>query len=243
MNTQHKDTPADAATWPPLPYAEWRDTCQTLHRMTQIVGKVRLALEPMMNHWWQVPLYVSVRGLTTSPMPTGKRLLEVEFNFIDPVLSLPPSDGQRASIPLVARPVADFYRDFMHALQLVGVDIEVWPIPVEVEGALPLAQDREHTSYDPEAVHRFWRTLVQVDRILRVFRAEFIGKSSPVHFLWGSFDMAVTRFSGRTAPPYPGSAPNLGDWVMREAYSHEVASTAFWPGNDMFPHAAFYAYA
>ena len=231
------------AIWPSLAYADWRDCCHTLHRMTQVIGKLRLALEPMMNHWWQVPLYGSVRGLTTSPMPLGTRLLEVEFDFVDHLLRIRATDCHDVTIALTARPLAGFYRDVMSALASVGVEVDLWCMPVEIPGAVPIDEDEGHASYDPVSANTFWRILVQSTRLLREFRAGFIGKASPVHFFWGSFDLAVTRFSGRTAPPFTGRAANLGDWVMREAYSHEVASVGFWPGNDQFPHAAFYAYA
>ncbi|HXO19085.1 MAG TPA: DUF5996 family protein [Thermoanaerobaculia bacterium] len=237
------DPEPTAADWPPLPYAEWADTRETLQRWTQIVGKTRLALEPMVNHWWQVPFYVSARGLTTSAMPCGARSLEVEFDFLAQQLEIRASDGGRRALPLAARSVADFYAEYESALAALGVPAHIWPVPVEMADALPFAEDREHAAYDPEAAQRFWRVLIQADRVLRAFRARFLGKSSPVHFFWGGFDLAVTRFSGRPAPPHPGGIPNVGDWVMREAYSHEVSSAGFWPGNAQSPAAAFYSYA
>lgn len=242
MKSSTRDSSLDVV-WPPLSYADWRDCCHTLHRMTQVIGKLRLALEPMMNHWWQVPLYVSVRGLTTSAMPVGTRLLEVEFDFVDHLLRIRSTDRGDVTVPLTARPLASFYRDVMAALASIDVEVDIWCMPVEIAEAVPIDEDEGHASYDPLSANTFWRILVQSTRLLREFRSEFIGKASPVHFFWGSFDLAVTRFSGRTAPPFTGSAPNLGDWVMRESYSHEVASVGFWPGNDQFPHAAFYAYA
>jgi hypothetical protein len=237
------EPPADL--WPPLAYESWADTRETLHRFSQIVGKTRLALEPMVNHWWQVPLYVSVRGLTTSAMPYGGRaMVEVEFDFLAHQLEIRTSDGERRTLPLAAQSVADFYAAYRRALTALGVVVDIWPVPVELPGdALPFAQDRLHAAYDPAAAQRFWRLLLQADRILKIFRGRFLGKSSPVHFFWGSFDLAVTRFSGRPAPPHPGGAPHVADWVMREAYSHEVSSAGFWPGSPQAPAAAFYSYA
>lgn len=231
--------------WPALPYAEWADTRQTLHRWTQIVGKTRLALEPMLNHWWQVALYVSARGLTTTAMPcNGGRLLDIEFDLLAHELAIRVSDGGRQSLPLAARSVADFYADYQRALAALEVDLHIWPVPVEIpEDALPFADDRVHASYDPEAAQRFWRVLVQADRVFKVFRGRFEGKASPVHFFWGGFDLAATRFSGRPAPPHPGGIPHVADRVMREGYSHEVASAGFWPGSPQSPETVFYAYA
>jgi hypothetical protein len=236
---------AGDGAWPPLPpYAAWLETVQTLQRWTQIVGKTRLALEPMVNHWWQVPLYVSARGLTTSAMPAGDgRVLEAEFDFLAHRLELRTSDGGRRALALAPRSVADFYAEYRVALAELAVAVEIWPVPVEMPDALPFAEDRVHASYDAGAVERFWRVLVQADRVLRAFRGRFLGKSSPVHFFWGGFDLAVTRFSGRPAPPHPGGAPHVGAWVMREAYSHEVSSAGFWPGSPQLPGAAFYSYA
>jgi len=236
--------PASQAAWPPLPFAEWRETCQTLHRWTQIVGKTRLALEPMVNHWWQVPFYVSARGLTTSAMPYGGgKLLEVEFDFLAHRLLLQTSEDGERVLPLVPQSVADFYAAYEEALAELGVEARIWPVPVELPDALPFAEDRVHAAYDPEAAERFWRVIAQADRLLKVFRSRFLGKASPVHFFWGSFDLAVTRFSGRPAPPHPGGAPHVADWVMREAYSHEVSSAGFWPGSAAAPEPAFYSYA
>ncbi|HXC25850.1 MAG TPA: DUF5996 family protein [Gemmatimonadaceae bacterium] len=240
------DTPGgvtDTGLWPALPFAEWRDTGNTLLRWTQIVGKTRLALAPMVNHWWQVPLYVSARGLTTSAMPYRGGQIEVEFDFTADELQLRTSDGTMRVIPLVAQSVADFYQAYMAMLRDAGIDVSIWPVPVEVEDATPFAEDEKHGTYDAAAVHRMWRALLHADRILHTFRGRFCGKASPVHFFWGGFDLATSRFSGRLAPPHPGGVPHVGDWVMREAYSHEVASAGFWPGNDLFPQAAFYAYA
>jgi hypothetical protein len=229
--------------WPALPYAEWRPTLDTLHMWTQIVGKIRLARSPYANHWWQVPLYVTARGLTTSPMPDGRRTFEMTFDFLDHRLRLEASDGAARSIPLAPRPVADFHREVMAALSALGLETRIWPRPVEVATAIPFPEDRVHASYDADAAARFFGALVQATRVLTEFRGRFVGKASPVHFFWGSFDLAVTRFSGRRAPPHPGGTPNLADWVAREAYSHEVSSCGFWPGGEMLPEPVFYAYA
>jgi Family of unknown function (DUF5996) len=224
--------------WPALPYREWADTLATLHMWTQIVGKVRLALSPRLNQWWEVPLYVSARGLTTSPIPYGAGIFEVNFDFIDHELLIAASDGEIKTLALAPRSVADFYREFMATLASLGIDVKIWPMPVEIPNPIRFDQDTTHASYDREYAHRFWRILVTVDSICKEFRAEFIGKSSPVHFFWGSFDLAATRFSGRPAPMRPGA-----DAVTREAYSQEVSSAGWWPGNEAFPNPAFYAYA
>ena len=229
--------------WPDLPFAEWQDTCATLHMWTQIIGKIRLALEPMVNHWWQVPLYVTSTGLTTSPIPYESRSVQIDFDFCRHTLNFTTSDQRRAEFALVPMSVAQFYDRTIQILRDLGIDVKIWTTPVEVADAIPFEQDHLHKSYDADAARRFWRALVQADRVMKEFRARFIGKVSPVHFFWGSFDMAVTRFSGRTAPPHPGGMPNLGDWVAREAYSHEVSSCGFWPGNGGFGRPAFYAYA
>ncbi len=229
--------------WPALPFAEWQDTCATLHMWTQIVGKIRLALTPMVNHWWQVPLYVTSSGLTTSPIPYESRSFQIDFDFCRHVLIVVTSDAQRAEFSLAPMTVAEFYERIMKVLRDLGIEAKIWTMPVEVMDAIPFEQDRQHKSYDADAAHRFWRVLVQSDRVMKEFRARFTGKVSPVHFFWGSFDMAVTRFSGRTAPPHPGGMPNLGDWVAVEAYSHEVSSCGFWPGNGGYGKPAFYSYA
>ena len=233
--------------WPALPLDAWRDTYATLHMWTQIVGKTRLALAPMQNHWWQVALYVTPRGLTTSAMPSGTRTLAVEFDFLDHQLYLRVSDGATRSIPLVAQSVADFYAAYRAALGSFGIDAHIVPRPVEVVTAIPFTEDREHASYDADAANRLWRILVQADRVLKRFRGRFLGKSSPVHFFWGGFDLAATRFSGRRAPAHPGGVPNCPDYVMVEAYSHECASCGFWPGSLLglgtLREPAFYAYA
>ena len=217
--------------WPSIPVADWQDTRDTLQLYTQVVGKVRLANEPFLNHWWNVPLYVSARGLTTSlmPHPTGPAF-QIDFDFVDHRLDIVTVDGDTRSLPLAPRPVADFYVEVMGLLEDLGVGTDIWPVPVEIPGAIPFADDRVHASYDPDAVHRFWRALVEIERVLKVFRTRFVGKSSPIHVFWGGLDLASTRFSGRTAPPHPGGAPNCGPHVMGEAYSHEVSSCGYWPG-------------
>jgi hypothetical protein len=232
-----------ATTWCRLPLAEWQDTCATLHRWTQVVGKIRLAQAPMTNHWWQVPLYVTARGLTTSPIPYGRRVFQIDFDFIDHRLVIAGSDGRRAGFALAPRSVADFYRELMAQLAALDIAVRIWTMPVEIPDAIPFEQDRVHASYDKDLVNRFWRILTQCDRVFSLFRSRFIGKVSPVHFFWGSFDLAVTRFSGRVAPAHPGTAPNVGNWVMREAYSHEVSSCGFWPGGGALAAPAFYSYA
>ena len=229
--------------WPALPYIGWQDTCTTLHMWTQIVGKIRLAQEPMVNQWWQVPLYVTATGLTTSPMPYQSRSFQIDFDFCHHALVIRTSDPLHKEFPLTPMPVAEFYDRVMQTLRDLGIEIKIWTMPVEVANAIPFEKDQQHKSYDADAAQRFWRVLVQADRLMKQFRAGFIGKVSPVHFFWGSFDLAVTRFSGRTAPPHPGGMPSLGDWVAREAYSHEVSSCGFWPGNGGFGKAAFYSYA
>jgi hypothetical protein len=234
--------PSNEAAWPVLDYGSWKDTCTTLHLWTQIVGKVRLAQAPMANHWWQVPLYLTSRGLTTSPMPHGERTFQIDFDFIDHQLRIAVSDGQRDSVALVPCAVADFYGEIMGRLRALGLEVRIWPMPVEITDPLPFDQDRIHAAYDPERVNRFWRALAQIDQVFAAFRGRFLGKASPVHFFWGSFDLAVTRFSGRSAPP-PPSNPVIPDRVNREAYSHEVSSCGFWPGNGGFGRAAFYSYA
>jgi hypothetical protein len=231
------------AEWPELVYEEWKDTLETLHLWTQIVGKIRLTQTPWINHSWHVPLYVTARGLTTSPMPYGARTFEIAFDFLEHRLRIDTDDGASADIALRPQTVADFYRAVFTALAGLGIEVAIRPMPSEIPDAVPLDQDRVHASYDADAAGRFWLALVRVDRVCKTFRSRFIGKVSPVHFFWGSFDLAVTRFSGRRAPPHPGGVPNLPDWVAREAYSHEVSSAGFWPGSDVFPQAAFYSYA
>ena len=230
--------------WPELILAEWQDTLATLHMWTQIVGKIRLETTPLVNHWWNVPLYVSARGLTTSPMPYGERVFEIEFDFIDHQLRIDCSDGAGTKLNLRAQSVADFYEELITTLRGLGIDVKIWTMPVEVPSpfsavreAIHFEKDQIHKSYDPAYANRFWRALVSVDDVFKQFRSRFIGKVSPVHFWWGSFDHAVTRFSGRTAPPRAGA-----DKITVEAYSHEVISHGWWPGGNGFE-AAFYAYA
>jgi len=223
--------------WPALPLDAWQDTYATLHMWTQIVGKVRKTLTPYINHWWNVTLYVSARGLTTSPIPYGQKVFEIEFDFLDHQLLVDTSDGARRRIPLAPRSVADFYQEVMASLHSLGIDVQIHASPDEVPHPIPFAEDRVHASYDPEYANRFWRILVSTSRVLQQFRSGFVGKCSPVHFFWGSFDYCVTRFSGRRAPERPGA-----DAITREAYSHEVSSAGFWPGAG-FDGPAFYAYS
>jgi hypothetical protein len=236
------NTPANPA-WPLLPLAEWQDTYDTLHLWTQIVGKTRLALAPMENHWWQVALYVSPRGLTTSIMPYANRALAVEFDFIDHALVIRTSEGQSRSIALAPCTVADFYAEYMGTLRALGFEVAIHAAPNELVVAIPFAEDTKHAAYDAVAAHRCWQILLQADRVLKQFRGRFLGKASPVHFFWGSFDLAMTRFSGRAAPIHPGGAPNCPDRVMVEAYSHECSSCGFWPGGGAIAEPAFYAYS
>jgi hypothetical protein len=236
-------TAPTAAAWPALPLAPWRDTYATLHMWLQIVGKTRLALAPMENHWWQVVLYVTERGLTTTPMPWGDSTLGVDLDFVAHVLTLRRSDGASRTLPLVPQSVAQFHAHYMDALHALGVTAKMMPRPVEVETAIPFADDVVHCAYDADAAHRWWRAMAQADRVFKRFRGCFVGKQSPVHFFWGSFDLAATRFSGRPAPLHPGGAPNCPDRVMHEAYSHECSSAGFWPGGGAVDEAAFYAYA
>jgi hypothetical protein len=236
-------TANDDLTWPALPFPPWRDTYQTLHMWAQIVGKIRLACGPWMNHSWGVALYVTTRGLTTSPIPYGSKTFAIDLDFVDHALSVTTSDGSNRSFGLAPMSVAAFYREILDVLQSLGLNVSILARPVEVEEALPFADDNLHASYDSAAVHRFWLALVQVSRVFAEFRGGFVGKCSPIHFFWGGFDLAVTRFSGRpAAKPHPGGVPNCADWVMREAYSHEVSSAGFWPGEGL-GEAAFYSYA
>jgi hypothetical protein len=229
--------------WPDLPYPAWRETAATLQLWTQIVGKARLSLTPWVNHGWQVPLYVTARGLGTSAIPVGNEILEIEFDFIGHRLLARTSRGDERTLALEPQTVADFHRRVIDVLADIGVAVTISEMPNEVPDPIRFSEDRIHAAYDAGAAHRFWRALVQVDRVFRLFRSGFLGKVSPVHFFWGSFDLAVTRFSGRAAPLHPGGVPGLPDAVTREAYSHEVSSAGFWPGSDAFPQAAFYSYA
>jgi hypothetical protein len=225
--------------WPALPLAEWKDTYATLHMWTQIVGKVRLALTPPINHWWGTALYVTSRGLTTSAIPYEKGCFEIQFDFIAHSLEITTSGGEVRAFRLIPRTVAEFYAEFMAALHSLGIDVSVWTMPVEVPRPVRFTLDESHATYDSEYAHRFWRVLVSADNVFREFRSRFIGKCSPVHFFWGSFDLALTRFSGRRAPERPGADP-----ITKEAYSHECISVGFWPGDgEIVKDAAFYAYA
>ena len=235
--------PTIEEVWPALPFAEWKETAKTLHMWTQIVGKVRLALTPWVNHSWHVTLYLTARGLTTSPMFHDSRALQIEFDFIDHVLRLQTGDGVEKIVPLAPKSVAAFYREVMDALKELNIPVAINTMPNEVDPAVPFEKNETDCAYDPGYAHRFWRVLAQSDRVFKEFRSEFCGKCSPVHFFWGSFDLAVTRFSGRRAPQHPGGVPHLPDAVTREAYSHEVSSLGFWPGNEMMPDPVFYSYA
>jgi hypothetical protein len=226
-----------------LAFDAWKDTYATLHMWTQIVGKIRLAQTPWINHSWHVTLYATARGLTTSPIPHGARAFQIDFDFIDHRLLIQTNDGAVKTMALQPRSVADFYQELFSNLHQLGLDVKIRTTPNEIVDAIPFDKDHVHASYDAEYANRFWRALVQADRVLKKFRAGFIGKCSPVHFFWGSFDLAVTRFSGRKAPEHPGGAPNCPDWVMREAYSHELSSCGFWPGGGPVPYPVFYAYA
>ena len=229
--------------WPGLPLAAWRDTCATLHLWTQIAGKIRLAQTPWTNHSWNVTLYVTVRGLSTSPIPHGTRTFDLEFDFIHHQLIISTSDGRTAAIPLEPQTVAVFYARVMREMQSLGLPVAIMTMPSEIADAIPFDQDETHKSYDPEYAHRFWQVLVQADRVFKIFRARFTGKCSPVHFFWGGPDLAVTRFSGRLAPPHPGGIPHLPNWVARDAYSQEVCSAGFWPGGGPIDYPVFYSYA
>lgn len=224
--------------WPALPLEEWAGTCATLHMWTQIVGKVRMALTPHVNHWWEVPLYVSARGMTTSPIPYANSAFEIEFDFIDHNLAIRSSEGDTKFVPLYPRSVADFYREFMAVMRALAIEVNIWPHPVEVPNPIPFTQDEQHASYDAEYVARLHQILLHLDTAFKEFRARFLGKVSPVHFFWGSFDLAVTRFSGRLAPKREGA-----DAITKEAYSHECSSVGWWPGSGEITGPAFYAYA
>jgi hypothetical protein len=234
--------PDSPQCWPELPLADWKDTYATLHMWTQIVGKIRLELTPKLNHWWNVPLYVSSRGLTTSMIPYGQRPFELEFDFVEHKLVIRTSEGRIASVALAARSVADFYKEVMSTLRSLGIEVSIWKMPVEVADPIPFDEDQKHAAYDREYAGRLWRILLSIDEVFQVFRSRFIGKSSPVHFFWGSFDLAVTRFSGRRAPERNDPDPVLRK-IMQEAYSHEVISAGWWPGGGEIQEAAFYCYA
>ena len=236
-------TSATPEVWPDLPYPAWKETCATLQLWAQIVGKVRLARTPWLNHSWHVPLYVTARGLTTSPIPYGARSFSIDFDFIDHRLIIAATDGARSEITLEPRTVADFYAAVMATLDELSLPVQIHEMPNEIADGIPFSQDTLHGAYDATYAQRFWRALIQVNRVLAHFRTSFVGKSSPVHFFWGSFDLAVTRFSGRRAPQHSGVVPHLPRAVLREAYSHEVSSAGFWPGGGGVDYAAFYSYA
>jgi hypothetical protein len=242
MAVSNQSTPIDIV-WPSLPLAAWQDTYATLHLWTQIIGKIRLALAPKLNHWWQSTLYVTPRGLTTASIPCGTRNFQISFDFLDHQLQIDTSDGITKRIALAPRSVADFYQMVLTTLSDIGIEVQIWTMPQEVSEPIPFDQDYQHAAYDPEYAQRLWQILVQVDRVMTLFRSQFVGKSSPVHFFWGSFDLVVTRFSGHRAPEHPGGVPNMADWVTREAYSHEVSSCGFWPGGGSVVEPVFYAYA
>lgn len=233
----------DVERWPALPYAAWKPTYETLHLWTQIVGKVRLMREPWLNHSWHVPLYVTARGLTTSPMPAGDRAFQIDFDFIDHVLWIRTSDDRARQVMLVAKPVAEFYGEVMEALAELGLNTPITTFPCEIADGIAFDEDNVHASYDPDYANRLWRILLATHEVFSRFRTGFLGKVSPVHFFWGSFDLAVTRFSGRRAPLHPGGVPRLADTVAQEAYSHEVSSAGFWPGGGLTDYPAFYSYA
>jgi hypothetical protein len=234
-----------STAWPALALDEWQDTQTTLHRWMQMVGKTRLALAPMQNHWWNVTLYVTARGLATSPMPYEGRALDVEFDFVDHLLVARTTDGDTRTMPLAPQSVADFYAEYVAMLESLDIMPNIWPVPMEMTDTLRFTEDRVHASYDPDAAQRCWRVLVHTDRVLKTFRAGFVGKSSPSHFWWGGFDIACTRFSGRPAPRHPGGIPNCPDYVTVEGYSHECISAGWWPGSvgSAVAEPAFYAYA
>ena len=240
MDTQ---TTPRIETWPSLPLEAWSETCATLHLWTQIVGKVRLVQSPWINHSWHVALYVTARGLTTTPIPYGTRTFQIDFDFIAHQLTIHASDGSSGGFPLRPQSVAAFYTQLMREMDRLQLHIKMRVTPCEIADPLPFDLDEMHCAYDKEYAIRFWQILVQADRIFKQFRARFIGKCSPVHFFWGAPDLAVTRFSGRAAPQHPGGIPGLADWVTRDAYSHEVSSCGFWPGGGPIPYPAFYSYA
>jgi hypothetical protein len=234
---------SDHPAWPELPYAAWSDTCSTLHLWTQVIGKIRLAQTPWLNHSWHVPLYLSARGLTTSPISYGTRAFEMQFDFIAHELAIKVSDGQGRRLPLRPRTVAEFYTETLRLLSELGIEIAINQLPSEIADAVPFSRDQQHHAYDAEYAQRFWHVLLQTDRVFKQFRTGFIGKASPTHFFWGSFDLAVTRFSGRPAPAFTAKVPGVSTAVMREAYSHEVSSAGFWPGGNGIDYPSYYSYA
>ena len=229
--------------WPDLPLSAWSDACDTLQLWTQIVGKVRIAVTPLINHWWNATLFVTARGLAAPAMPYAHGTFNITFDFVSHRLVIETSDGGAEAFALKPMPVCDFYSEFMGRLHRLGVDVAIRTMPCEIPGAVPFDKDRSRAQYDPVFVQKFWHALLQINRVMNVFRARFLGKASPVHFFWGSFDLAVTRFSGRAAPPPKGHTPYVADWVMAEAYSRECSSCGFWPGNGGFGSPAFYVYA
>lgn len=233
----------DQDAWPDLPLFAWRETCATLHLWTQIVGKICLSQTPWLNHSWHVTLYLTARGLTTSPIPHGEKAFQIDFDFIDHLLRIESSDGAERKIRLCAQSVAEFFAKIVAALCDLGINLRINELPNELPNPIRFSEDQVHAAYDAAYAYRFWKLLLQADRVFKIFRTGFIGKCSPVHFFWGSFDLAVTRFSGRRAPLHPGGVPNLPDAVVREAYSHEVSSAGFWPGGGAVDYPAFYSYA
>ena len=237
------DNAPRSETWPSLALDAWQDTYTTLHMCTQIVGKIRAVQTPFVNHSWHAAFYLTARGLTTSPIPYGMRTFQIDFDFIDHRLLINTSNGAVETMALRPRPVADFYQELLSILRQLNLNVSIHTTPNEIVEAIPFDQDQVHASYDAEYANRFWRALVQADRVFKQFRPRFTGKCSPVHFFWGSFDLAVTRFSGRTAPEHPGGVPNCPDWITRDAYSHELSSCGFWPGGGSLAYPLFYAYA
>jgi hypothetical protein len=233
----------DDTRWPDLPLAAWSEACDTLHLWTQIVGKVRIALTPLINHWWNSTFYVTARGLAAPAMPFADGVVDITFDFAGHRLAIETSDGRSDGFALGPMPVCDFYSETMGRLHRLGVDAQIKTMPCEIKGAVPFDKDRTHAQYDPVYTQKFWHALVEANRVMTAFRARFLGKASPVHFFWGSFDLAVTRFSGRSAPPPKGHTPYVADWIMAEAYSCECSSCGFWPGNGGFGYPAFYVYA
>ena len=242
MTAGQRPAGATLARWPELPWRDWEPTISTLHMWLQMVGKVRLALAPPLNHWWHVPLYVTARGLTTSPVPIGDRDFQVDLDFVEHRLQVIDGDPGAFSMALEPVSVARFYRQFMAGLRGRGVDVSIWPHPVEVADPVPFDQDERHASYDPQHAHLWWRALVQADRVMKTFQSGFVGKASPVHLFWGGFDLSTTRYSGRPAPRHPGGVPNCPDWVMEEAESAQNVTVGWWPLSEEHG-PAFYAYA
>lgn len=242
-DTPGGNAPETGSAWPRLPFEAWEETRYALHMWTQIVGKVRTELSPWINHSWSVALYLSSRGLTTGPIPHGRRVFEIEFDLLDHRLAITTADGDRADLPLRPRSVASFHQEVLETLERLDVAVAIDPDPQEIEDPIPFPDDHRHRSYEPAHATAIWRAFLQADRVFRGFRARFIGKCSPVHYFWGAMDLAVTRFSGREAPEHPGGIPNLADEITREAYSHEVSSAGFWPGGPDAPEPFFYAYA